>query len=164
MDDEIQKAVWQRHVTPQELLALLDRCPFLQIVAAGGVPHLETPEFIQAKSGWVIHHYGDAMSSSPGVLMLGSRHDDDDEGGGHGTLQRQSFDTAQEMIALAKKLGWPAVKTIDGHPWMVWAAWMKAEDESIPLENYEPTKRDQEKRERVKRSDTEDQLVIRPKL
>jgi len=165
-----------RPLTPDDVLYLLNHSPFLQIVSMGGSMPLQEVEFVTAKSNWVIHNYGDAMSSSPGKLLFrgGDFHlafDDDDGGddGGivnpdKGTIWKQAFDTAQEMMALAKKLGWLGVKIIDGHPLMQWAAWMYAQDEKMRLHGYEPSKSDQEKRYRIKRSNVEDmvQLGVRP--
>lgn len=160
-----------RSISVEEILYLLDRCPFLQIVSMGQALPFEEPQFITAKTGWVIHHYGDAMSSSPGELLFGGGdfrillNDDDDDGGdtgivnpGKGTIIRQAFDTAGEMIALAKQLGWAGVKLVDGHPLMMWAAWMQATDEGYPLEGYEPSEKDRKKRGRIKRSQQEDRL------
>ena len=165
-----------RSLSPEEIIYLFDHCPFLQLVSTGNAAPLDTPTLITAASGWTIHHYGDAMSSSPGSLLFAGGQfrilldDDDDDGGSgiinpdKGTIVKQTFDTAAEMIALAQQFGWAGVKLIDGHPLMLWAAWMKASDEAYPLEGYEPTKKDRKKRERIKRSDIEDlaQMKIRP--
>jgi len=162
---------------PEELLYLLDHCPFLQLIARGDSLPLENPEFITARSGWAIHNYGDAMSSSPGELLfaggdfrisLNDDAGDNSESGpintGKGTIVKQAFDTAAEMIEFAKKLGWAGAQLIDGHPLMAWAAWMKASDEHFSLEGYEPTEKDLKKRERVKRSEIQDlmQTDFRP--
>ena len=162
-----------RSLTPEEILYLLDHCPFLQMIALGDQLPSEAPEFITARSGWVIHNYGDAMSSSPGKLLFAGGDfrtllNDEDDGGatnsGKGTLVKQAFDTAAEMIEIAKKLGWAGAQLIDGHPLMMWAAWMKASDEHFGIEGYQPTEKDQKKRERVKRSEIEDlmQTDFRP--
>lgn len=166
-----------RPITDDDILYLLDRCPFLQIVSSGSAAPLPEVELLTAKTNWVIHYYGDAMSSSPGKLLFqgGDFHillqddDDDDDGGGpinpgKGTIWKQAFDTAQEMMALAQKLGWAGVKIIDGHPFMQWAAWMYAQDEQMNLEGYEPDKEAHNKRRRIKRSEIEDlaQVDIHP--
>ena len=161
-----------RPITTEDLLYLLDRCPFLQIVSSGSASTLPEVELVTAKTNWVIHYYGDAMSSSPGKLLFqgGDFHillqddDDDDDGGdgggpinpGKGTIWKQAFDTAQEMMALAQKFGWAGVKIIDGHPFMQWAAWMYAQDEQMNLEGYQPDKEAHNNRRRIKRSEIED--------
>ncbi|AAO91248.1 CBU_1754 family Dot/Icm T4SS effector [Coxiella burnetii] len=168
---------WARALSPHEILYLLDRCPFLQIVSTNEIEAFSETKFITAQSGWTIHHYGEAMSSSPGPLLfqggdyriLGDDDEGDDgEGGtivnpGKGTIVKQAFTTAAEMIALAQKSGWRGVRIIDGHPLMQWAAWMQATDDAFHLEGYEPDEKARKKRERVKRSEVEDQLKINVK-
>lgn len=167
-----------RPLTPEDILYLLNHCPFLQMVSMGGSVPLAEVEFIITKTNWVIQHYGDAMSSSPGkllfqggnfrLLLKDEEGDGGDDGGiinpGKGTIWKQAFDTAQEMMALAKKLGWTGVKIVDGHPIMQWAAWMYAQDEKVHLEGYKPDKEARDKRRRIKRSDLDDmaQVEIRP--
>lgn len=165
-----------RPLTSEDILYLINQCPFLQIIRIGDPVPLPNVELITAKTNWVIQHYGDAMSSSPGKLLFQGGnfhlHSGDDGGGdggsiinpGKGTIQKQAFDTAQEMMALAKKWGWTGVKIVDGHFIMQWAAWMYAEDEEIHLEGYNPDKKARDKRDRIKRSSLEDmgQLEIRP--
>lgn len=52
---------------------LINLYPFLQIVSTNAVFLDEiVPSFITAKSNWVIHDYGEAMSSSPGNLLYSS--------------------------------------------------------------------------------------------
>lgn len=161
---------WGRYeITPEELLYLLDHAPYLQMVSTGtGSPTLPEPELITARSGWTIHHYGDAMSSSPGALLFSGGyfpiHDDEDgrgaSGDGRGTIRKQAFDTAADMIALAKRMGWSGVHVVDGHPSMEWAAWMAAQDQGMSLAGYTPSEKDMKKRERVKRSEMEDRAKL----
>lgn len=159
---------WARGLSPEEILYLLNRCPFLQIVSTGNAEPLPEPKFITAKSGWTIHHYGDAMSSSPGELLFKSSdfrklfetEDETIANPGKGTLVKQAYDTAAEMVKLAQEFHWQGIKIVDGHPLMMWAAWMQATDDAFSLEGYDPEEKDIEKRERVKRSDVEDQLQI----
>ena len=118
-----------------------------------------------------IHNYGDAMSSSPGHLLFGGgdyrinlEEDEDDEGSGvvnpgKGTIWKQAFDTAAEMVSLAKESGWSAVNIVDGHPMMKWAAWMQAADEHLGVDGYTPTEKDLLRRERVKRSEIDDEKL-----
>lgn len=164
---------WNRPVTPEEIQYLLAHWPFLQMVSTGGTPSLDEPQFYTAKSNWVIHLYGDAMSSSPGELLIGGGDyrvllGEAETAGelinpGKGTIWKQAFDTAQKMIELAQqKFQWPGVNIVDGHPVMKWAAWMKAMDDGFPFEGYQPSENDYAKRERIKRSEVEDQLVLKP--
>ncbi|WP_423063397.1 hypothetical protein [Candidiatus Paracoxiella cheracis] len=188
LSDDIQEALkklnledvdFLRPLTPDDVLYVLSRCPFLQMVSLGDSEPLPDVELITAKSNWIIHHYGDAMSSSPGKYLfqggdfrLKLKDNDDDDGGdgdggivnpGKGTIWKQAFDTAQEMMALAQKLGWTRVKIVDGHPIMQWAAWMYAQDEKMHLEGYEPDQEAHDKRRRFKRTDVEEMaLNIRP--
>ncbi len=165
----LKPSVWERPITPEEIQYLLDHCPFLQIVSSNVVDPLAEPVFFTAQSGWVVHNYGDAMSSSPGHLLFGGgdfrmrasdEEDDGDDGGvinpGKGTVWKQAFDTAAEMVELAKQLGWKGVQIIDGHPAMKWAAWMKASDERLGVDGYTPSERELAKRARVKRSEVDD--------
>ena len=123
-------------VTNDDLLYLAKRWQFLQVVeSAGSKQPLDTPEMIEAQSGWTIHHYGDAMATSPGRLIFGggyfriSTGDDDDEGGGivnpgKGTIFKQGFDTAAEMVRLAQEWGWGGMLIVDGHQDMMRATGM----------------------------------------
>lgn len=167
----LPKVKWGRPITHEDIAYLLAHCPFLQIVNvnAGESDSLPKPRLIRARSGWIIHYYGDAMSSSPGEWLLG--------GGdfrmllgdqaqntaiinpGKGTIHKQAFDTAQEMIELVKQYGWPGIRIVDGHPSMRWAAWMKATDEEMSLTGYAPTPEEEEKRALLKRPPEEDQVI-----
>jgi hypothetical protein len=161
---------WKRHASAGDVLYLLDQCPFLQIMDLGLAPGAEKAplNLVSAKSGWKIHDYGHALSSSPGDLMYGQQRKrsktslrDDDEGGagspapGAGTLVNQSVITAWEMVELARERGWEGIHFIDGHPLMAWAAWMRAADNGMEMEGYTPTAQDISKRRRIKQSATE---------
>lgn len=153
------------------------RYPFLQIISSEpDFPDELVPEFYQAPSGWVIHDYGAAMSSSPGKHLFGPGYpghlDDDDEGGGSlgetdltgkGTIIKQIYDTAQAMVELAKQKNWPGVDVIAGTEMMKWAAWMAAEDRGMKLEGFEPSEKDQERRERIKRNLHDSDYEVVPK-
>ncbi len=58
--------------------------PFLQILSTEPeFPEVIVPKFYTAISGWDIHYYGAAMSSSPGKYLFGPGNpeiEDDDEG------------------------------------------------------------------------------------
>jgi len=173
-----------RDISPEEIQYLLDCCPYLQIVDT--VLHYideEPPEvqFIKAESGWTIFDYGDAMSSSPGELILGMGEykrvladekegegggDAGDEGGGKGTIWNQAFLTAAEMVAIAKAKGWKGIQVVDGHRTMKRGAWVKALSEGLPIIGFEPTAEDEKIRNRVDMSSSEIEVLrhkIRPR-
>jgi hypothetical protein len=157
-----------RDISQEEIQYLLDCCPYLQIVDT--VLHFideEPPEvqFIDAKSGWKVFDYGDAMSSSPGEKILGfaeykrilkqDEEDDDEGGGGKGTIWNQAFLTAAEMVAIAKEHGWRGIQIIDGHRVMKRSAWIAALSEGLPVVGFEPSSEDEKVRKRVGMSSSE---------
>lgn len=144
-----------REISPREIQYLLDMCPFLQIVDT--VLHFvdEAPpevQFIQARSGWTILDYGDAMTSSPGERILGlaeyDRSGEADESGS-GTIWHQAFLTAVEMAEIAKACGWRGIQVVDGHRIMKRGAWIKALASNLPVSGFEPSKEDERVRQRV---------------
>jgi len=167
--------VWEREITPEEIQYFLDRWLFVQIISTNNIPPLEQVKILTAKSKWKIINYGDALTSSPGEFLFAAGHmqnenmDEDGDGGqangGQGTIWRQAFNTATEMVQLAKEFGWEGIHFVDGHPLMKWAVWMEAMDEQVPFTGFEPSEKDLARRERVKRSQIEDAklLSMRPK-
>src|SRR3990167_5757048 len=168
---------WNRPITPEDIQYLLNHWPYLQIVSTGNFQTLPELRIITAKSGWDIHYYGDAMSSSPGKFLIAGGDyrillsDNEQEGGlvnpGKGTIWKQAYDTAAEMIALAQhteldgqRLHWSGAKIVAGHPIMQFGAWMTAMDDEFSLAGYHPSPAHYAKRERVKRSTEEDQLLL----
>lgn len=156
----------------EDILYLLNRYPYLQIISTDPqFPPVIEPKFIKAKSGWIIHDYGAAMSSSLGQDLLGSGNPEpfplplentEDEGGsdigeliGGGTIVNQAFHTAQQMILIAMEKGWPAVDIISGTAIMQWAAWMAAEDHQYNIGGYVPSMQDIAKRERIVKARSE---------
>jgi len=168
-----------REISPEEIQYLLDHCPFLQIV--GPTVELKETEvkIVQSESGWDIHDYGDALSSSPGRLLFGGGDfrlylDEDEEGGsggaiinpGKGTIRNQAFVTASEMVMMAQEHGWGSIAIRDGHPLMKRAAWIKAGELNMGVEGFEPTGDDKRVRERVTQSSDEFKTLkesIKPK-
>ena len=163
-DKQIQEAAdkldvevdWLRAIKPEELLYLLDHCPFLQMVnTVISEQEQEAFKVVPAEnSGWDVHVYPDAMSSSPGRLLFGGYRfgdDDDDEegGGGKGTIYNQAFVTGMDMVELAQSIGWSGIQLVDGHPRMVRGAWIKASTISFPFEGFDPTMQDLQVQERV---------------
>lgn len=145
-------------------LAYLRECyPYLQMISMNAqFEESITPQFKKSSCGWVIHDYGQAMSSSPGKYLYGPGNPEilEEEGGeggegttgtGSGTLTRQTVDTAAAMIQLAIDKGWPGVEIISGTELMQWAAWLAAEDRNYPLVGYSPTREGQRKLDRVRK-------------
>jgi len=147
--------------TDEDLLYLAKRWQFLQVVeSTESTTPLDQPEFIEAKSGWTIQYYGDAMATSPGRLIFGggyfrvSSDDDDDEGGGvvnpgRGTFYKQAFDTVTEMVQIAQDRGWGGMMVVDGHPDMMRTAWIEAVRIGMKLDGYTATMADEKIRRRV---------------
>lgn len=138
-------------VSINDILYLAKQWAFLQVIDSGGDQEpLDTPERIKAQSGWTILYYGDAMAASPGRYIFGRGYvpyneddDDDDEGGGgvllgKGTIVKQAFDTACEIMQIAQERGWKGVQVVDGHPDMQRAAWMEAVRIGMRFEGYTP--------------------------
>ena len=158
IEQEYERAV-ARSFTSKDVVYLFDQCPFLQLVNADYATYGEVDfKIVRAKSGWDVHHYGDALSASPGLLLFGGyRASEEDkqggdqggESGGTGTIVKQAFDTTLEMIELAIAKGWGGIMLIDGHPMMQWAAWMHAYDRGYILQGYNPIEEDFQKRERL---------------
>ena len=172
---------WSNTIKHEDVEFLLNRYPFLQIVSTDPTFADEIqPAFITADSGWIVHDYGDALSSSPGDQLFGNYNppeaakpkmeagekENGGEGGGagtgttgifagKGTVINQAVMTAQEMIALAVKKGWPGVEIVAGTPVMQWAAWMTAEDYQFKVTGFTPSRLDRAKRDRVRKYLTE---------
>ena len=150
-----------RDVRTTDILWLAKQWQFLQVVdSSGNQKALEKPQLIEAKSGWTIINYGDAMATSPGkwifrggYFQLTDNMDDTDEGGivnpGKGTIVKQAFDSAAEMIQLAKELGWSGVQIVDGHPDMQRAAWVEACRIGVKLDGYVPDVEAEKQRRRI---------------
>ncbi|MCX7121439.1 MAG: hypothetical protein NTZ67_06665 [Gammaproteobacteria bacterium] len=151
-----------RQVRATDILYLAQHWQFLQIVESGGTKTpFDEPQLIEAKSGWTIINYGDSMATSPGKYLYGggyfrvrSGEDDEDEGGGivnpkKGTIIKQAFDSASEMIKLAKELGWDGVQIVDGHPDMQRAAWVEACRTGVRLDGYGPDVEAEKTRRRI---------------
>jgi hypothetical protein len=152
---------WVRHIAPEEVQYLLDHCPFLQLIDPSS-EFSEPLQQIEAVSGWVIHDYGNAMSSSPGRFLMGGGNfrillegEEDEEGGGgpinpgKGSIYKQAIDTAQQMIELAIREGWEGIQIVDGHPLMKRAAWIAACHFGYNIRGYMPTDRDEAIRARI---------------
>ncbi|HLD16303.1 MAG TPA: hypothetical protein VJB02_01105 [Coxiellaceae bacterium] len=166
-----------RPVSKADLEYLKDRYPFMQLISGREDRTIaEQPTFIQAKSGWIIYDYGDALCASPGVFIYaggdyriavkkGRKEDEGGEGGGalinggHGTIVKQAVDTGAEMMWIAMEREWPGASVVEGHRWMKWGAWMLAEDREFPLGGYIPTEEDQKRRRHLRRKPEEFDLL-----
>ena len=135
----------RRGYSKADLIWILDRCPFVQITDAlqKAQPLPEVDLVSSASSGWTIYNYGDAMSTSPGRLLFGGYYrDDDDEGSGgvqaHGTVVRQRYMAARDMVALTQQCGWGGIYLVDGHPKMMRDIWIEATRQDLSVMGYEP--------------------------
>ncbi|MFA6409706.1 MAG: hypothetical protein WCW01_05990 [Gammaproteobacteria bacterium] len=177
-----------RNVTSEDVANLLNLYPFLQMVSTtalfvGGM----VPSFVKSRSGWTIHDYGDAMSSSLGydlykageytdMALLDklfaenleaeqrrktreSNEDKTEQASGEdvnveakplGTIVKQAYDTASEMVEIAYYKGWKGIQIIAGSPVMQWAAWSAAQDYELEVLGFTPDKIAELKRRRVK--------------
>lgn len=148
-------------VRDSDILYLAKQWQFLQLVELSGVrDHLETPELIEAKSGWTIINYNDAMATSPGKYIFRGGYyqwttNEDDEGDGgivnpnKGTIIKQAFDSAVEMIQLAKEWGWAGVMIVDGHPDMQRAAWVEGCRIGVRVNGYQADMEAEKQRRRI---------------
>jgi hypothetical protein len=169
-------------VTPEQVAYLLSMYPFVQLVNTKAEHFYEGgPQLIKAKTGWTIHDYGDAMSTSLGMILYvggeftiipeteeadkgGSGTDSGGTGGsgsgtgdvtlnpGQGTVINQTVNTAYEMIEMAKGKKWSGVNIIAGTPLMQWAAWMASLDSNLRVEGFTPDEGAQAKRARISAS------------
>ncbi len=174
---DTEKAIeefWGRPVTPDEVAYLYDQYPYLQLLdnislaEAGGGPKAGQQwdvEVLKTKcAGWQLLDYGFAFSTSPGEkLFQGGFQDDDEDGGssgtGDGTLVKQSFDVAGELVNRAIEKGWRSFYITGGHPRMKWAAWWHATQKGIAVGGYMPTIEDYAKQEVIGRSEEEEKEI-----
>jgi hypothetical protein len=144
-----------------DILYLAKQWPFLQLLESSGVrEHLEKPELLEAKSGWTIINYGDAMATSPGKYIFRGGYyqwttNAEDEGDGgivnphRGTIVKQAFDSVVEMIGLAQEQGWAGVMIVDGHPDMQRAAWVEGCRVGMRIDGYTPDIEAEKQRRRI---------------
>jgi len=165
-------------VTHAEVMALANKFAFLQMVSSN--PNWDEPvipRFRTAASGWVIHDYGQAMSSSPGRYLFGPGNPEitpkktADEGGDtsrelappeNGSYIKQTVDTAEAMIEWAIEKGWPGVEIIAGTQLMQWAAWMAAQERGYSVIGFEPTEKERQKSARIRRLKADRSTPSRP--
>ena len=162
---EADASNWSYEISPDEVEALLNRLPFLQITNADlEVEYEREVTFIRSKSGWLMHDYWDALAASPGEHMynLDMIDADDEDGSGRsgvgmppgvGTIIKQAFDTAEQMVALAKQRNWKAVYIVDGHRRMKWATWVAAQAAGIEVIGFEPNEKERDRLYRLRRNE-----------
>jgi hypothetical protein len=156
---------WSGDFTAEEIAALLNRMPYLQICNGDiEVEYDQEIAFVRSKSGWLVHDYWHALSASPGEHLFNTDMiDEDDETGagrsgigmppGVGTIVKQAFDTAEQMVSLAKKRGWKGVYLVDGHRKMKWAAWVAAQAAGLEVYNFEPSEKERDRLARLRRNE-----------
>lgn len=179
IDENIQNVNVTRPVSAQEITYLINRYPYLRVFDAQAdfskIFELPYPNFVRADTGWIMQDYGFYICSSLGDLLYGNYAwalGADEEGGegaadlnpGKGTLVKQAFDTAAEMVALGKSHGWEAIHILEGNELMEWAAWLISEELGLKVEGYEPARQDKEKRDRLKRGGRLDEMGVRLRL
>lgn len=159
-------------IRPSDIAYLAERWQFLQVVELSDEKEpLEKPELITAKSGWTIINYGDAMATSPGKWIfrggywqLSLNEEDEGDGGivnpGKGTIYKQAFDSAAELIQLAQKFEWAGVKIVDGHPKMQEAAWVEACRIGVRMEGYAADVTAEIKRRRIVSSTLDEMYAV----
>ncbi len=152
---------WSKPIRHEDVLYLLRLYPYVQIISSN--PQWEEtiiPQFRRAGSGWLIHDYGQAMSSSPGPYLYGpgnpelgeaKEREGGEGGGGFFSVTIQGLITAEAMIIWAMEKGWPGVEIISGTEFMKWAIWMVTQDRNYPSLGFEPSEVDKAKHERIRR-------------
>lgn len=172
---------WDRPLTDSELEYLFDRFTHIQIATPNDpkLPAYNPPKIVTSRSGWAILNYGNAISSSPGeylfnyaggpqrskgkktdIFDLTAKDEDEDDGGSDiGTLSKQRFDTANDIIQEALKNGWDSIHIVDGDPNFIWAIWAQAQEHDLAVTGYKFSKEEHERRERVYRSQLDDKLA-----
>ena len=156
---------WSGEISQEEIEALLERMPYLQLCNGDAEVEFEYEiAFVRSKSGWLVHDYWHALSTSPGEHLYNTDMiDEDAEGGtgrsgigmppGVGTIVKQGFDTAEQMIKLAKMRGWKGVYIVDGHRRMKWAAWVAAQLAGLNVYNFEPSEKERDRLARLRRNE-----------
>ncbi len=119
----LKEANWSRPITPEDIEYLLQHWPFIQIMSTNELPIRDQADIYLLKTRWQCHDYGDALTTSPGKLLWqgGDYRINSDLGlvnPGKGTVVKQAFDSAAELAAGAKRLGWEGINIIDGSPMM----------------------------------------------
>jgi len=109
--------------------------PFIQLVNANAVFGEELPlAFVKASTGWVIHDYGEAISSSAPYSAEQQR-------AVSGVLDQAK--TIEEIGKLIATKGWTSVEVIAGSQMMKRFAWIEAKRYKFDLIGYTPNASDE---------------------
>ena len=149
--------VFERDVTPDEFFYLLSCYPHLELCNAD-YPYVDPDtkrEIITMPNGWRILDLQSVITTSASELLqrrhayprLGSSlpwatDEDDEGGGGYGTIVKQFSDMAEAMIDLAIKKGWEAAEIVSGYYPMQRVAWIVSTERNYELKGFEPTGED----------------------
>ena len=163
------KDALHRPIATVEVEYLKNQMPFLQLINIEfEESNMHEPRLITARSGWVIHDYEEAITSSPGEMLwsttkkeLDKAEKGDADGGdeGGGTVINQAYETVVQMIEIAKELGWKGISIVDGHRLMEWAAWHLGNEANLAVHGFEPTAEEEKKSKRIKRSEAETDYI-----
>lgn len=153
-----------RAITAADVEYIRSRCPYIQILNMDATfENFVKVNFITAKSGWIIQDLDDGLCSSIGSYLFGgaaSPKIEDIENkdaallkkfvnAGKGTVVKQTFDTAQEMVEMIKSR-WPGgIEIISGSDLMKWSLWVGCQQHNINVVGYVPTEEDKRKRLRL---------------
>lgn len=154
-DLDISEVNWDRPITEEDINYLLQLYPYIQIMNSEPEwgEDINT-EFIKSRgSNWIIHDYGEALSTSPGKYLFGESEEDDadDKANRQGTIINQTYETAVFLVHLAIDKGWPAIDIISGTELFKWALWMAGQDNNYTVLGYDPSQEDLIKRDRINR-------------
>jgi hypothetical protein len=160
----------KRAISTQEIDNILLRYAFAQIINPEAVgEEFNEIRFIRSRSGWLILHYGNAMTTSPGNNLFDHGTYITAEDGslervcsGTGTINMKIINAAEDMIGIAKEEGWPVIHIVNGHPLMSWGIWKAAKELNLLVTGYVPSKDEEVKFERIQRLCSKT-LVIQPK-
>lgn len=154
----IDPNAYKRPATPEEVLALIDQWPFLQITNTNFNPDLQHDVQVQhLQSGWRALDYGNGLATSPGRLAFGDIQATADANAikTSGTIVKQAFDSALELIQMARARKWEGIRIVDGHPRMLQALWIGCSEQHVSLEGYTPEEGDYFKYTLLKRTPEE---------
>lgn len=168
----------KRDISPSDIEYLRSRCPFIQILNIDATfEHYTSVHFIRAKSGWTIQDLDDGLCTSVGSFMFGGADSpsiEDPENkdpdlleefinAGKGTVIKQAFDTAHEMVEMIKHRWKGGIEIIAGSDLMKWALWVAAEEQKLKLIGYEASEKEKEKRIRLNRLEAQRALTQKPR-
>jgi hypothetical protein len=146
-----------RDITSEELSYLHQKFGYVQLLNPYAMGEFGEIRFVRAPSGWLILNYKNAMTASPGELLLTDAaysHEGDQLtrlNTGTGTRIKQTIDTASFAVRMAvEEEHWPAIHVINGTSLMCWGVWMAAKELNLELTGYVPSKAEVAKYERIK--------------